>query len=154
PALKNNRITGLFEDRMGTLWIGHETGNLTRLQSGIFSPVEVPGGWSAGKILRIGTDEDDDIWLVNKEGFLARLKDGRFLSPMDRGGRAPGLVASTKEAEGKLWVLRGGQPGVLEKGQLTPLLSEEGTREIPVQAICSSRDGGLWTVSGGRLRKW
>src|SRR5215470_10686666 len=50
PALKDNRITSLFEDRSRSLWIGHETGNLTRLQSGIFGAVEVPGGWSGGKI--------------------------------------------------------------------------------------------------------
>src|SRR6202040_643977 len=48
PEFQGSRITSLFEDGEGSLWIGHETGNLTRLRSGSFSQVDLgtnsPGG--------------------------------------------------------------------------------------------------------------
>jgi signal transduction histidine kinase/ligand-binding sensor domain-containing protein len=154
PALRNNRITSLFEDRGGTLWIGHETGDLTKLQSGVFASVEVPGSWTAGKILRIGADEDEELWLMNKEGFLARLSDGRFLSPGDDSGAVPGLVTICKDGLGNLWALRGGRIGLLKQGRVTLIRSDDETRGAPVEAICASRDGGLWAVSGRRVRKW
>src|SRR3954471_1648307 len=36
PQLKSSRVMSLYEDTKGTLWIGHETGELTRLKNGRF----------------------------------------------------------------------------------------------------------------------
>jgi ligand-binding sensor domain-containing protein/signal transduction histidine kinase len=151
-ALKDNRITSLFEDHNRILWIGHETGNLTRLQSGVFAAVEVPGGWSGGKILRIGADENNDIWLMNKEGLLARLTDGSFVSPEEGAGPA-GLVSFAKDNRGKLWILRAGKLSIMEKGRLALVYPVEGDRGT-LDAICAARDGGVWGLGGGRVRKW
>jgi ligand-binding sensor domain-containing protein len=35
PGLKSNRITALFEDRRGVLWLGTETGELMSLEDGV-----------------------------------------------------------------------------------------------------------------------
>jgi ligand-binding sensor domain-containing protein len=154
PFLKNGRITSLFEDRGHTLWIGHETGDLTRMREGRFEAVEIPHGWSGGKILRIGTDDEESLWIMNKEGLLACVKDGRALAPDESRRAGPGLVRMEKDKHGKLWILRGGELGVLEHGQLTPVDLDKSKGRVVVDAICPSRDGGLWIENGRRLRKW
>jgi ligand-binding sensor domain-containing protein len=87
PALKNNRITSLFESVDGSLWIGHETGDLTRLKAGRFEAVPVRAGWSGKKIFSIAADDEGEIWLLNSEGLLARVRDGKVLAP-EVGGAA------------------------------------------------------------------
>ena len=41
PGLTNGVITSLYEDGQGALWIGHETGDLTRLSAGVFQAVKL-----------------------------------------------------------------------------------------------------------------
>src|SRR5689334_11422509 len=49
-GLQNNRITSFFEDDKGVLWIGHETGDLTRYSAGQFQPVRLVFNWVGGPI--------------------------------------------------------------------------------------------------------
>jgi ligand-binding sensor domain-containing protein len=68
PALPNNRITALFEDANTNLWIGHETGEVTRYRDGSFLPVRFSANWQP-KIMGIQSDERGEIWLQNSEGW-------------------------------------------------------------------------------------
>ncbi len=154
PALKSSRVTSLFADPGGTLWIGHETGDLTRLDRGDFAPVTIPGGWDGGKIVSLGADEAGDVWLLNEAGSLARVRDGLRLPPDARAAGTPGPVALCRDTEGRLCVLRGGAVAVLEAGRLVPLPLGAPSTDGYVQAICASRSGGLWIVRDGRVRQW
>ena len=154
PSLKNDRITSLYEDAGDALWIGHETGDLTRLRAGVFDPVEVPGGWNGGKIMRIGADENGDIWLMNKEGLLARLKDGTRIAAPPEAPSTPGLASMARDRGGVLWLLRGGRLSFLQHGELVSVKREKLPDVSPITAFCLSYDGGLWMVAAGQLRKW
>ena len=55
PAMLSDRVTSLFEDDSGNLWIGYETGGLTRYHNGMFQSTETPA-WKGRKILAIGED--------------------------------------------------------------------------------------------------
>src|SRR5579871_1891768 len=39
PGLTNSRVTCLFEDHNGVVWIGHDTYHLTKFANGKFEPV-------------------------------------------------------------------------------------------------------------------
>src|SRR5208283_171064 len=41
PEMRDNQIRSLFKDKTGTLWIGHDTGELTRYRDGRFEPVRI-----------------------------------------------------------------------------------------------------------------
>ena len=70
-GLVSSRISCLFQDARGTLWIGHEGGELTRYEKdGIFYPEPVRASWKGRKIFGIAADESGDIWLVNDLGVL------------------------------------------------------------------------------------
>jgi ligand-binding sensor domain-containing protein/signal transduction histidine kinase len=154
PELKTSRITSLYEDLSGTLWVGHETGELTRLRAGHFQPVEVPPRWTGGKTVLICADEERAIWLLNKEALLTRVKDGRVISPKESPGGGSRVFMMTQDRRGKVWIAHHGALGVLERGQFVPCLLDEPAATGYVQAVCASRDGGVWILSSGRLRRW
>lgn len=152
PALKNNRITSLFAEANGTLWIGHETGDVTRFRAGRFEPVPVTADWGRGKIIGLNADDAGDVWLVNAAGLVARLRGGKVLTPPSGGATA--VVEMASDRRGKLWLARNGKVSVLASGLIQPLDFPDETTNSYVQGICASRDGGLWVVSEGRIRKW
>ena len=152
PEMRDSRVTSLFEADDGTLWIGHENGEVTWYKNRRFQTMEVPAAWEDGKIHAIGTDEAGEIWLLNEEGLLARLRDGLVLTP--QAGTAAKLVGMARSRNGTIWVLRNGRVSMLEHGQLSALPIEEMSANNSVQGIGASQDGGLWVVNEGRIKKW
>jgi signal transduction histidine kinase/ligand-binding sensor domain-containing protein len=152
PALKNSRITSLYQSTDGTLWIGHETGDLTRFKAGHFEAVPIKAPWNGGKISGIGADEVGDIWLLNSDGLLARVRDGKLLTP--EVGIVEGIVTITQNRQGHIWVSRNGMVSELRHGELHALQFELPRTNCFAFGICASRDGGLWVEADSRIRKW
>ncbi len=106
PQLRSSRVTSLFEDAQGVLWIGHETGGLTKYANGQFTHVVLGGDWPGGEVSAINTDDAGDLWLLNNSGWLFRPRD-EFSIPGGKGGDTTDKVSSlVKEKNGKLWCLR------------------------------------------------
>lgn len=152
PQLRNARITALCEGADGGLWIGHETGDLTRHHKGRFQAVTLPPDWPGGQILGLATDAAGDVWAHNNAGLLTRVRDGRVLSP--RGGPAPGLAALSRDEHGTVWVLQNGGCSRLDQGNLIPIDFDATVTNSFVQGVTSSSRGGFWVASDGRLRRW
>jgi signal transduction histidine kinase/ligand-binding sensor domain-containing protein len=152
PEIQNPGITCLYEAGDGTLWIGQSGGELARYQNGRFASIEVRASWDGGAIRGIGTDEAGDLWLMNENGLLLRVRDGLTLRPEP--GPLRGLAAMTRSEGGTLWVSRNGRVSQLVSGQLTVLAPESISQNNHVEGIGASRDGGLWAIVDGRLRKW
>jgi len=152
PGLASSRVTSLFEDKNNALWIGHEGGELTRYAGGKFEIQPVKAPWHHGKIIGIAADESGDIWLQNDEGLLARERDGLILTPET--GALENVVELTRNAHGTIWTGRNGRVSILHQGTLIPLAMESGATNTFITGIGASRDGGLWMVADGRLRKW
>ncbi len=153
PGLRNQRVTSLFESADGTLWIGHENGDVTTCKEGKFQPVTIRATWPKRKISVITTDEAGEVWLLNANGLLARVRDGLVLSPQT--GTATKILGLARTTDGLVWVARDGRLSVLEHGQLRPVFPDWPlTNSTYVQGICASRDGGLWVASNSRIREW
>jgi signal transduction histidine kinase/streptogramin lyase len=152
PGLASSRVTSLFQADDGTLWIGHETGGLTRHRDGRFEPLEVKAAWPGGKIQDLATDKAGDLWVMNGTGLLARVRDGLVLSPEI--GLSLNLVTMARSPEGTIWINRGGRVSELKEGKLTPLVFSEMSKNTSVLGAGASRDGALWVVGDGRIRKW
>ena len=152
PELRNCRVTALHEDPDGNLWIGHETGDLTRYRQGRFEALEFRPAWSGGKITGLTTDAHGDLWIQNADGLLARLRDALVLIP--HSGTASGLVGMIRDTTGRTYVLRQGGCFQLEHGALTPVVFDGSVTNRYVQGLAPSRRGGLWVSEEGRLRRW
>ena len=155
PELKTSQIISLFEDAAGTLWIGHETGELTRYQDGRFEdvPIRPRPAWEKPKIWQMGGDKAGDLWLVSGDGLFYRVRDGRNETPQS-GGVAQ-FSAFEQDTHGDLWIARNGLLSTFENGRpMSQPLDQVSLTNSYVQGVCASRDGGLWVASDSRLRKW
>ena len=152
PQLHDSRVTSLFEAGDGTLWIGLENGEVTTFKDGKFQSVPIRDAESGGKICAITADAAGDVWLLRGPGLLARVRDGRELSP--RAGPAKNLLSLTRSTNGTIWVARDGLLSALEHGQLRAFQNDGSNAITYLQGIGGSRDGGLWVANNGRIRKW
>lgn len=152
PGLQSDRVTSLYEDARGDLWIGHERGDLTRYHNGKFEALDVHETGVRRKITAIGADQAGDIWMLNEEGTLVRVRDGATLTLPN----TDGVAEMAGNSRGKLWVASGGQLAAVENGRLTMLTDTNNSRGLGyyVLGICPSHDGGLWVVSDGQVGKW
>ncbi|HEY5481074.1 MAG TPA: two-component regulator propeller domain-containing protein, partial [Verrucomicrobiae bacterium] len=153
PGLLNSRVTSLYEDRDGVLWIGHETGELTRLSGGEFRPMGRAHGWVGGAIEAISMDENGDLWLLNDTGFLFRQRDGHVVE-VPGGGAGSRKASLSRERGGKLWITANGNVATLDRGELASFRFDGTNGARFFARVVPARDGGLWVMADGRLRKW
>jgi signal transduction histidine kinase/ligand-binding sensor domain-containing protein len=155
PGLRNSRITSLYEDEAGTLWIGHETGELSRHDATGFHAA-TPGKPVPGAAIEaLNQDEHGDLWWLNSEGLLSRLRDGH--SVRVQGGASAERKASLQRArDGTLWVTANGRVATLQSGRLVPCGFDRPAAEVRdyFERVVPSLDGGVWVGTGGGLRKW
>ena len=152
PEMQSPHVTSLFEDAAGTLWIGHETGELTIYRDAKFQSIPLQAAWHGGKIESIFADPAGDIWLVNDIGELVRVKNGLVIpSPP---GRIPHLIALACVPGGRIWVQRDDEVSELKNGQLVPVRLDDNAASRYIQGIGASRDGGFWVLAGSRILKW
>jgi signal transduction histidine kinase/ligand-binding sensor domain-containing protein len=152
PGLQSDRVTSLFEDAKGALWIGHERGDLTCYQDGKFESLAVHETGVRRKIPAIGADKAGDIWMLNEEGTLVRARDGATCALPN----SDGVAQLAQDGHGQLWVSSGGQLAAVENGRLALLTDTNNSQGIGyyVLGIGPSRDGGLWIVSENQVVKW
>jgi len=153
PALPNGLITSLYEDSKGVLWIGHETGHLTRLTEGEFEPVTLGQQWPGGTVEAITTDRNNDLWLLNDSGFLFRVRDGHS-AQAPGGASVTRKVGLARDKTGRVWIVSNGMVSNLDHGQVVPFLFGGTALTDFVERVLPSRDGGLWVLANQRLRKW
>ena len=152
PEMQSPHFTSLFEAADGTLWIGHETGELTLYRNGKFQACPIHAAWHGGKIEFIFADPAGDIWLVNDLGELLCTKNDLVIpSPP---GRIPHLIALACVPGSGIWVQRDDDVSELKHGQLCPVRFEGDAGGRYIQGIGASRDGGVWVLAGSRIRKW
>jgi ligand-binding sensor domain-containing protein len=119
PGLASSRVTSLFEGDDGTLWIGHERGEVSSYRAGRFQTANFQANWSGGKIHDLAADTAGDLWLLNADGLLARLRDGLVLTP--EFGTAAKVVKLIRSRSGNIWVSREGRVSELRGEKLLPL---------------------------------
>jgi len=151
PEMHSSRITSLFEDAEGNLWIGYETGDLVRYHDGHFYLVPFHPPWENRKIVNMGADASGKIWILNPDGKLADL-DGEVVTAPNAGGVVT-TIGLTQKPGGTIWVNDNGNVFVLDHDRLSPLPLGLRTEDY-VKGICSSRDGGLWIVNQNRVLRW
>jgi signal transduction histidine kinase/ligand-binding sensor domain-containing protein len=151
PALRSGRVTSLFEDAAGTLWIGSEIGELTACYPGPrFQSIDIERVWGRRRIIAVVSDREGDLWLADVDGTIMRLKDRLRLRPPS--GHAANLAGVCTDRQNDIWVLRNGMASALEQDRLIPQFGGDVSPPY-VQGVCGSREGGVWVASWGTLRR-
>lgn len=150
PEMHSSRVTSLFEDAAGNLWIGYETGELTRYHAGHFDSLKFQAPWERKKIQEMAADSSKKIWLLNEEGKLSDLGGQVIDTASASAGPAP--VAMVTDSSGTIWVASGGSIYILDKGNLVPVPT--GQPSDFVKGICPGLGGSLWILGENYLRRW
>ncbi|MGA3179183.1 MAG: two-component regulator propeller domain-containing protein [Verrucomicrobiota bacterium] len=151
PVMRSSDVSCLFEAEEGTLWIGHHDGEVTAYKEGKFTAVPIRARWHRGKIFAVCPDADGDIWLLNQNGELGRVKDG-FVIPWPS-SKTVHLLAVARNPKGGFWIQRDDDVSLLERGRLRPMF-DESSADRYVQGIWASPDGGLFVVVNRHAREW
>ena len=145
PRLENPGVTSLFEDASACLWIGHETGEVTRYQDGRFEKVPVAVHPNMGAAWSFGQDREGQIWMLTVGGVLVRLSDGAAF-PSRPGWKVGGARNKfVRDAGDALWVLRNSEVSLIENGRPAPVALRQAP-ETFIKAIGPARGEGLWAL--------
>ena len=154
-GLPNSRITSLFEDAQGDIWIGHDTGDLTRYSQGVFQNIPLGDAWPRTTICGIGLDVHGDLWVLSIRGEAIRVRDRRLITPLPEMVEDLSVMPQLAvDVQRRLLVIRNGLIG-----ELTPegyhKLNFQGDETRPYYSrVAPTPDGGLWVAGTERVRKW
>lgn len=154
PQLGPGRVSRLFEDSTGTLWIGLETGRLLAWKDSVVRIHLQNSDPPNQAIVAMAEDKAGTIWVQTSSGMLGRLtSDGiehvATTGPLSlRSGL--GLVV---DREGILWVGTKDGLKVWNGSKLTAPAGALDAPNQPFEAFALARDGALWTFQQNKLSK-
>lgn len=149
-GLANNRISTLFEDSRGRLWIGHDDGSITIRTNETFSTINLPEQWEQNPVLCFMENQRGTVWAIGHH-----IQALSFIN-----GQPPELhkLANTPQnLEARHNVVIG-----TERGRITSYTPENlptGKRittppEIEGRSLRAfpGRNGKIWILANRRLR--
>lgn len=169
PALRSNRITVLHVGRDGVLWIGAETGEITRFHDGAFNFfARIPADATGNKTIRtIYQDRAGSLWVGAEKQGLTRFVGGnpaRAEFYDERHGLPPDTVNSVcEDRDGSLWVCAtGGLASFQEtpegRGQFTIYLRRDVNDKTNLSdhliRIRLHPEGGFWLLTQNTLGRF
>ncbi|MFL6211963.1 MAG: two-component regulator propeller domain-containing protein [Pyrinomonadaceae bacterium] len=143
-GLADARLSTIYQDREGTLWVGTTGAGLYRLTRQPITVYAERDGLTFPNAYTVYEDHAGDIWIGTWGGGVFRLHGGAFTNYTARDGLFGTLATALYEdAQGRLWV---GTKGVnLFTGErFTGYTARDGLSRGNVLAITQTRDGALW----------
>ncbi len=155
PGLKDRRISCLFEDAQGTLWIGSESGVITRCRDGRFEPALLSSGAAGEQVIGIGNDEHGRLWAMRHNGAIDSLDRQGDRIPSLIAPALPAAMAWTENEQRRIWVAENGQAVRLADGKLSPVsFPSSQSAGSPVSGLAAAAGAGVWILTDNRIRKW
>ena len=144
----------LFEDREGTLWIGHDFEGLASYRDGVLTKYTTAQGLPSNAVRGIQQDRDGSLWIGTRGGGLSRFKEGSFTTFSERDGLATsGIQTFLMDRDNTLWI--GTRQGLnrFKNGKFTTYTVNDGLFSSFVHNITEDDLGFLWmTCAKGAFR--
>jgi len=104
-AIPGGRISVLFEDAEGSIWVGANAG-LFRLRETLIANVTRRDGLSGDYTRSVLEDRQQRLWVGSSTGLDVIEQDGhiRHYPLPDSNGRAPAVLSLAEDHAGRLWV--------------------------------------------------
>jgi len=149
PESLDGRVSAIFQDRAGHLWLGTQGGLLRFDDLKLYTTRE---GLSADDVRAIAEDPEGNLWIGTEGGGLNRLHDDRFTWFTKTNG-LPGNSISALEvdAEGVLWVATSGGLARFFEGKWTRYSKKEGLASNNLGYLLEDGQGSLWIGSNAGL---
>jgi ligand-binding sensor domain-containing protein/signal transduction histidine kinase len=151
PEFVSSRISALYEDANGVLWIGTEGGGVVSYKGGEFKNYSVNSGLASDSVSSITADIQGNLWVATVGGALNRFRSGEFTPYTPRGEFTIGTIENMADAgAGTLWWASGNAMGYFREGEFTPIprTNDERIR------LGGNKLMGFWLVENDSLRYW
>ncbi len=152
PQIEDRRITRLYEDVQGTLWIGQESGGIACLREGKFFSVVTPSGEVGEKIIGLGNDAEGRLWAMHENGVVNCVNEDLVIPSMI-GDEHPGLLSWSSSEEGRIFVMENNYGARLVGGELVPVELPSSTSYDYIEGIIPAAGGGAWVLHDRKIRK-
>jgi len=152
PSLRDERIASLYEDSRGTLWIGHDSGDVTCYRDGRFEAFS-KGSLPGDRVYAITEDDHGTVWLLRQNGVLERAGHPSA-APMAKTGATAKMLSLTRNHAGRIWFRVEGEAAELKDGMVHPLNFGPTHYSGFVRGLVAANDDGLWVVCDQSVRKW
>jgi ligand-binding sensor domain-containing protein/signal transduction histidine kinase/CheY-like chemotaxis protein len=151
--LPGNKITALYADRRGKLWIGTYGTGIFYLEEGKFSkyPEKKHKGLSQSRVWCINGDNNGNLWIGTDTGGLYCLKDDIVTSITVKDGLSDNRIWSIYEDRHRnLWIgTDSGGLNRLKNGKIETFTTREGLSNNCVWSLSEDRGGNLWIGTNG-----
>jgi signal transduction histidine kinase/ligand-binding sensor domain-containing protein len=153
PALKNARITGLFVDARGTLWINTNDGSMTSLRNGIFTHE-----WQGGKVFSVFSKADQVFFALSSHN--SRMVFRTETSTQHGEWKDLPLVGQTtgysfkQDASGAIWYIQNGIPYRITGTNSEPFLPNSGWPGERVICLSTDSGGRIWAGTDKGIARW
>lgn len=145
-----------YEDSRGNLWLC-DGPNVYLLRDGLITRFP-----TVSYLRPMCEDADGGVWFAryldkeDKDGFLARFKDGRFTSFSEADGVLKSTVYSIiSDREGVIWLATSRGLYRARKRLMTAYSTESGLASHEVYPLMQRRDGAIWVgTTRGLNRAW
>lgn len=155
PGLKSNRITSLFEDTQGRLWIGTGGGGLSVLSNGHWTNYQIHNGLNSNHINAFAELPSGTLWCGTSKG-LNYIRNGKVFKINTKSKfENADVQALAVDLSGNLWI--GSEYGLIKRNR--DLDSDDFDSTLILDGAISDlfcdKNGDLWigTRNGIRLFK-
>ena len=147
----DQKVSAIFQDRAGRLWLGTQDGLLRFDDLKMFTSRD---GLSANDVRAIAEDREGSLWVGTEGGGLNRLRDGHFTSFTKTNG-LPGnsISAAEVDGDGVLWVATSGGLARFGGGKWTSFTKKQGLASNSLGYLLEDGHGHLWIGSNAGLMR-
>ena len=149
PEALDGKVSAIFQDQAGRLWLGMQSGLLRLDDLRLFTTRD---GLSADDVRAIAEDREGSLWIGTEGGGLNRLREERFTCFTKTNG-LPGNSVSAVEVDdqGVLWAATSGGLARYRAGQWTRYTKKEGLASNNLGYLLEDGQGHLWIGSNAGL---
>jgi ligand-binding sensor domain-containing protein/signal transduction histidine kinase len=147
----DQKVSAIFQDRAGRLWLGTQDGLLRFDDLKMFTQRD---GLSANDVRAIAEDREGSLWVGTEGGGLNRLRDGHFTCFTKTNG-LPGnsISAAEVDGDGVLWVATSGGLARFGGGKWTSFTKKQGLASNSLGYLLEDGHGHLWIGSNAGLMR-
>lgn len=143
-------VTGIYEDRNGTIWVGTRGAGLFRFQNEQLTSYTVKDGLPDNIVGPSCEDRKGNLWLATNGGVCI-LSNGKFTTISSAQGLSSNLVAGVYEDhEGTIWIgtVNAGLNRITQQS-VSFYSKKDGLSSNNVYPICEDREGRIWLGGDG-----
>ena len=151
PPDLDQKVSAIFQDQAGRLWLGTQDG-LLRLDD--MKRFTTRDGLSANDVRALAEDRDGNLWVGTEGGGLNRLRDGHFTGFTKTNGLPSNSIkAAEVDTDGVLWVATSGGLARFHGGKWTSYSKKEGLVSNSLGYLLEDGHGYLWIGSNAGLMR-